>query len=84
MPIEEVLDLDVLTFNAYVQATVRTMTAQRISNAWTIHIAGQGETKVLKKWIKGLLRKAGLDQAPAEQKSDAGALFQLFKGGKGL
>lgn len=71
--------MDVLSFNAAVQAVLRADTAQRISDAWATHVAAQGTSKSMKKWVKGLIKDAGLGQG-SESKNDADALIKLFKG----
>lgn len=86
MTIEEVLDLDVLTFNAYVASVHRITTADRIAAAYLTHVATQGQTKDLKKFVKRLASDVGLSGQSKEksQTKDLQYLVGTLMKGKGL
>ena len=86
MTIEEVLDLDVLTFNAYVASVHRITTADRIAEAYLVHVATQGQTKDLKKFVKRLAKDVGLSGQKKEesQMGDLKHLVGVLMKGKGL
>lgn len=85
MTIDEVLDLDVLTFNAYVASVHRITTADRIANGYIMHVASQGATKDLRKYVKRISEDVGLTNG--QEQSNMGDLKHLvgtLMRGKGL
>lgn len=85
MTIKEVLDLDVLTFNAYVAAVHRVRTADRIAESYLTHVASQGKTSELRKFVNQLSEDVGISRQ--ERAADLSKLRHLVKNvmkGKGL
>lgn len=74
-------DLDFLTFCALVERTTRSVYEDRISETWARHVASQGRTKDVKKFVAPWKKALGgrpERQRRAERRRKAGSLKDLM------
>ena len=72
MSLEEIGDLDLLTFNALLTSVIRVTYIQRTEAAWTAMIAAQGQQKDMDKWVKQWREASG-------EKKKSGGMSDFLK-----
>jgi hypothetical protein len=78
---EQVLDLDVLSFNGYLRHVQRVKALAEVQFVWSTFVGSQAQAKDVKKWTQQLMDGVDIGERGKRETNDAMKLLAKFGGG---